>query len=274
MVETRSARKAKRGASPSGARSKSPGGARSTATKAKSPKAPKNGTAAAPPAELSPFDMTPGQKLVQCYFLPMLLLVPAPTLCAVLAFATNGGATAPTAGGIRDYALAHGVGGLLRASFAFVGVGSSAAWTFLAVFNGLALLLYWWPGPTKCGPITATGHVPAYADNGLAHCALFSLIFAGGAKLGWYDAGALYDLFGPVVGALNAFGLLFCAVLYVKGLHFPCTADSGSSGGGPVFDYYWGTELYPRFFGVDVKKFVNCRFSMTFWMLAGISFCS
>ena len=29
---------------------------------------------------------------------------------------------------------------------------------------------------------------------------------------------------------------------------------------------------YPRIFGVDVKRFVNCRFSMTFWMLAGISF--
>ena len=42
------------------------------------------------------------------------------------------------------------------------------------------------------------------------------------------------------------------------------------SGGGPVFDYYWGTELYPRICGVDVKKFVNCRFSMTFWQLAGV----
>ena len=30
-------------------------------------------------------------------------------------------------------------------------------------------------------------------------------------------------------------------------------------------------ELYPRIYNVDVKKFVNCRFSMTFWMLAGIS---
>jgi len=39
-----------------------------------------------------------------------------------------------------------------------------------------------------------------------------------------------------------------------------------------LFDYYWGTELYPRLFGVDVKKFVNCRFSMTFWQVAGISF--
>ena len=41
-----------------------------------------------------------------------------------------------------------------------------------------------------------------------------------------------------------------------------------------MFDYYWGMELYPRIYNVDVKKFVNCRFSMTFWMLAGISFCA
>ena len=49
---------------------------------------------------------------------------------------------------------------------------------------------------------------------------------------------------------------------------------SGTSGGGFVFDYYWGMELYPRICGVDVKKFVNCRFSMTFWQLAGLSFCA
>jgi len=216
--------------------------------------------------------MTLGQKVVQCYFLPMLLLVPAPVLCAVLAFATNSGELAPTLGGLAAYVEANGAAGLLKESFAYVGCGSAAAWTFLGVFNGLALLLYHWPGPSKSGPVTATGHVPTYADNGLAHCFLFSAIWAGGAMLGWYDAGALYDLFGPIVGALNAFGLSFCAFLYVKGLNFPCTNDAGSSGGGPVFDYYWGTELYPRLMGVDVKKFVNCRFSMTFWQLAGVSY--
>ena len=35
----------------------------------------------------------------------------------------------------------------------------------------------------------------------------------------------------------------------------------------------WGTELYPRVFGLDLKRFVNCRFSMTFWQLAGLSYC-
>lgn len=49
----------------------------------------------------------------------------------------------------------------------------------------------------------------------------------------------------------------------------PSGPDCGSSGRGFIFDYYWGTELYPRLGGVDVKRFVNCRFSMTYWMLAG-----
>jgi len=57
----------------------------------------------------------------------------------------------------------------------------------------------------------------------------------------------------------------------VKGLTFPSTADAGSSGS-IVKDYLWGTELYPRIMGWDLKRFINCRFSMTFWQLAGLSF--
>merc|ERR1719269_218786 len=118
------------------------------------------------------------------------------------------------------------------------------------------------------------GGLYAYAvDHGvgglLGDSFAFIGLYAGGAYLGWYDFGVLFDVFGPTVGALNAFGLVFCVFLYFKGLHYPCTKDSGTSGGGFVFDYYWGMELYPRICGVDVKKFVNCRFSMTFWQLAG-----
>ena len=271
MVETRSARKAKRGASPVGRDAERANPAKpAAAKKAASNGSKKGGKADELPAEISPYDMTFGQLVVHCYFLPMCLLLPCPVLCAVLAFATNSDAvSAPTLGGLYAYAVDHGVGGLLGASFAFIGVGTTEAWTFLAVFNTLALLIYWWPGETKCGPLTATGHLPEYVDNGVAHCALFSGLYAGGAYLGWYDFGVLFDVFGPTVGALNAFGLVFCVFLYFKGLHSPCTKDSGTSGGGFVFDYYWGMELYPRICGVDVKKFVNCRFSMTFWQLAG-----
>ena len=46
----------------------------------------------------------------------------------------------------------------------------------------------------------------------------------------------------------------------------PSSSDSGTTGN-PLFDYYWGTELYPRVFGVDIKVFTNCRFGMTVWGL-------
>ena len=50
-------------------------------------------------------------------------------------------------------------------------------------------------------------------------------------------------------------------------------SDHGLSGN-PVFDYYWGTELYPRIFGWDVKVFTNCRCGMMFWALSIISYAS
>ena len=57
----------------------------------------------------------------------------------------------------------------------------------------------------------------------------------------------------------------FCSRLSFFTWHAP----SGTTGS--LFkDFTWGTELYPRVFGVDIKRFINCRFSMTFWMLAGL----
>lgn len=151
-------------------------------------------------------------------------------------------------------------------------------------FLGLALLLYTIPGETKYGPISEKGWKPAYVDNAMAHCLLFPLFFILGSKElsgkhGLYHLSVLYDHFGPIIGLLNYGGLAFCFFLYAKGLGYLkplgigiSGPDCGSSGRGFIFDYYWGTELYPRLAGVDVKRFVNCRFSMTFWMLAGISF--
>jgi len=86
-----------------------------------------------------------------------------------------------------------------------------------------------------------------------------------------YDFGIIYDLFPESLAVLNIFGFLFCIFLTVKGLTFPSTGDCGSSGS-IVKDFLWGTELYPRLGWWDLKRFINCRFSMTFWQLAGLSF--
>ena len=42
--------------------------------------------------------------------------------------------------------------------------------------------------------------------------------------------------------------------------------------GNPIFDFYWGTELYPNIFGVDIKVFTNCRMGMTIWPLLCVIF--
>ena len=243
------------------------------AARARSPARKSSKNLKAPPAELSPYDMPPLEKFLRCVLLPLFLLVPCPLLVAVLAFATNSDATSPSIDGLASYISEHGVGGLLADSFEYVGIfGTAEAWKLLGYFNLAALILYYVPGQTKEGPRTATGHVPRYVDNGVAHCVLSSLLFVGGAYFEYYDAGILYDVFPGTIGALNAFGLVFCVFLYVKGLYAPSTADNGKSGGGLIFDYYWGTELYPRVFDIDIKKFVNCRFAMTYWQLAGLSF--
>eukprot|EP00546_Thalassionema_frauenfeldii_P015632 CAMPEP_0178909794 /NCGR_PEP_ID=MMETSP0786-20121207/8734_1 /TAXON_ID=186022 /ORGANISM="Thalassionema frauenfeldii, Strain CCMP 1798" /LENGTH=468 /DNA_ID=CAMNT_0020581963 /DNA_START=39 /DNA_END=1441 /DNA_ORIENTATION=- len=150
------------------------------------------------------------------------------------------------------------------------------AMQFILGFMGVAWMLeVVLPGKIECGPETLTGHIPKYKDNAILHCIVFSFLFWAGSNLGFldlYDFGIMYDLFPSSLAFLNIFGMLFCVGLMLKGLYFPSTDDSGSSGS--LFkDYVWGTELYPRIWGLDLKRFINCRFAMTYWQLAGFSFC-
>jgi hypothetical protein len=149
-----------------------------------------------------------------------------------------------------------------------------AAMQFIAVFMAVGALLEFLPGNIEVGPETLTGHIPVYKDNGVRHCLVYTFLFVAGSNLGWgnyYDFGIMYDVFPGSIAFLNIFGIIFCLFLTFKGLYFPSTADCGSSGS-MVKDFLWGTELYPRILDWDLKRFINCRFSMTFWQLAGLSF--
>jgi len=212
------------------------------------------------------------------------LVTVCPLTCNVVAFLTNAPQLQTDGQGpLKGLpGAAKAAGGWLelgKEALAFPGPGTWQAVSFLLGFNALALVLFVaLPGEKKSGPVTSRGHTPWYTDNAVANCFVFATIFIGCSNglgpysLGLFDLGVMYDAFPGMVGALNIFGLLFCAFLYVKGLTYPSCPDSGSSGNGMLFDYYWGTDLYPRIFGIDVKQFVNCRFSMMFWQLAGVSF--
>ena len=126
------------------------------------------------------------------------------------------------------------------------------------------------PGKTVYGPVTPKGNVPVYKDNGFTYfivtlIAFFGLTYFFKTNYG-VSSSIVYDRFGQVLNTLNLFSLVFCVILYFKGRFFPSTTDNGYTGNF-VFDYYWGTELYPRFFDLDVKLFTNCRFGLMGWAL-------
>lgn len=151
--------------------------------------------------------------------------------------------------------------------------GTPMAWKMIAIFAILQLcLMRIVPGKVNYGPITPKGNIPVYKENGVA-CYLITLalfcLCSFYFKL--FSPTIIYDNFGPIIAALNLFSVVFCLMLLIKGYLAPSSTDSGTTGN-LIFDYYWGTELYPRIFGWDVKVFTNCRFGMMSWGLIIISF--
>lgn len=125
------------------------------------------------------------------------------------------------------------------------------------------------PGATVYGPLTPKGNTPVYKDNGFLFFVLtIALFWTLTFLLRPYgiSPSIIYDRFDEVVFTLNAFSLIFCMFLVLKGRLSPSSSDSGSTGN-IIFDFYWGMELYPRVWGFDIKVFTNCRFGMMVWAL-------
>lgn len=151
--------------------------------------------------------------------------------------------------------------------------GTPTAWAMIGIFGAFQLLLIKiLPGKTFEGPITPKGNIPRYKANGVsAYFTTLILFFLCSFVFHLFPPTIIYDHLGGLIGALTLFSLFFCLFLYIKGITFPSSSDHGSSGNF-IFDYYWGTELYPRVFGWDIKLFTNCRFGMMSWGLLLISY--
>ncbi len=150
---------------------------------------------------------------------------------------------------------------------------SLAAVAIIVVFAAFELgLLKLLPGKTYDGPVTPTGNRPRYKLNGIAAWVVTHAAFFGASYgLGWFSPAIVFDHFGELLITLSASCFLFCWFLYFKGIHAPSTTDAGASGN-VIMDYFWGVELHPTLFGVNLKQLFNCRISMMGWSLTVISF--
>ncbi len=170
----------------------------------------------------------------------------------------------------------------LARHFSEVGVvqGVTHMWTSISFLNPVAVgivlgycvfavaLQALIPAPTVTGTQTPTGHIPVYKDNGF-RCFLTTMITLGLLtvvlkKYCGISPTIVFDIYGDIYGFLLLFGFLVAVLVYLKG-HVAPTGTDICITGYPIYDFYVGTELYPRVFGVDVKVFTNCRFGMTVW---------
>lgn len=223
------------------------------------------GTAApqAPPAH-RPGLLTRLYNLIHLVLFPLLIFVAAPNFMLSLWF------TAVHLGGsyqrLVNYYLEFGlVGGQWKlwtmtpclSPFSVAVLAGYMAWCLLT----MRLL----PGRRVEGPLTANGHLPVYKDNGFLCYLVTMATFTGLSfylKANGSSVTVVYDRFNELLVSINFFSVVFCLFLYFKGIFAPSTPDHSYTGNF-LFDYYWGTELYPRVFGFDVKVFTNCRFGMT-----------
>ena len=134
-----------------------------------------------------------------------------------------------------------------------------------------ALLQLYLPGKKHFGPVTANGNIPEYKANGVLSLITTYAGFFAAWHFGLTSPKIVYDLFGEMLFAMSMFAIFFCLFLTFKGLYFPTDSDSGSNGSF-LYDFYWGTELYPKFGPLNVKQFTNCRFGMMAWALLPVVF--
>lgn len=172
--------------------------------------------------------------------------------------------------GLYDFVVREGVVNFVRAVFG--NPFNPYVWKRIGAYMAFELaLMRLVPGKIFKATVTPSGHVPVYIANGfqsylITIATLFALRYTG-----VYNAAEVYDHMLDFISSMNVFALCLCGVLTLKGLNFPSTKDNGTNGD-LITDYFWGTELYPRILGFDIKQFTNCRFGMMFWQVGIICY--
>ena len=89
------------------------------------------------------------------------------------------------------------------------------------------------PGPRAEGPVTPSGHVPVYKDNGFT-CYVVTMVTLVVLTVVLKQFGMsptiVYDQFGDFLATTTVFSIFFCLILYAKGIFMPSTKDHGTTG--------------------------------------------
>ncbi len=167
----------------------------------------------------------------------------------------------------------HGISFIFSQVSPKVYFGTLTSWTMALSFILFEIALYLIvPGKKIAGPKTRSGFIPTYKENGFS-CFLitvgaFSLC---SFWLNLFPPTIIFSHLGELIGTMFWLGITLCVFLYIKGRLFPSPGENTISGNF-FFDFFWGIELYPTIFGLNIKHITNCRIGMMSWALILISF--
>jgi len=149
--------------------------------------------------------------------------------------------------------------------------GNEYSWTMTLIFMMIQYFFLIISDKDIEGPLTTKNDKGFYKGNGLETYIITNVLYTWACAKGVVDPVRIFDNLGYFFSTFIILGYLFSTMLYIKGLCYPNSIDCNTTGN-PLFDYYWGIELHPRMFGVDIKQFTNCRFGMMIWPILLITY--
>jgi delta14-sterol reductase len=132
-----------------------------------------------------------------------------------------------------------------------------AAALWLAFVAALFVGRKWMPGAVHSGQPLRDGTRKSYKLNGLRLLIALAAVLAVGQGAGLFSLAALNRLFWPLFVVGNVWSVAHTAYLFV----------AGKRGGGLVHDLWFGPELNPELWGVDLKMFAYLPSLMGLWVL-------
>jgi delta14-sterol reductase len=146
-----------------------------------------------------------------------------------------------------------------------------AAALYLGFVGALFVLRKIVPGPSREGQKLRDGSRKSYKLNGFYLLLLLAATIVVGQVTGAYTLATVHRLFWPLLVVANAFAVAHTLWLFVRGRRHQRAA--GAADAGVVKDLWFGAELNPELWGIDLKMFAYIPSLMGLWVL-NLSFAS
>lgn len=143
---------------------------------------------------------------------------------------------------------------------------TAAAALWLGFVGGLFLLRKTVPGRVRRGRVLADGTSKIYSLNGIYLFLIVAGVVGAAQVTGVFSLATVNRLFWPLFVVANLFAVAHTAQLFVSGRRR--RRERGAELADPLRDFWFGPELNPELWGVDLKMFAYVPSLLALWALS------